>query len=312
MDYLETFRPLFDELNFNLTKVFREGPRFFVVGGDYKSEKAIFKADVEDPKAENRRAYLKLRREAAFLESVDSPHIPSFYIKGNQESFFWLLEEWVPGESQELEDSTFLIKDTFFTQENLDFCLEFLTSLHRMPQNNKTPEFEEFKEKFAKRYTLQDYASLIASDKENLVGEELMGRIDAFIDKRHDIFNSNQTVMAHHEFYAPHIFLNGGELKVIDWENVGWGNPAYDFAELWIRSFAKPDFREELLNRFREVQEEKDMFDQLLSLEIVLQGLGNLKYFNFTDLPEEKEVSEGIRTFLLDNINRVLAKDGRF
>lgn len=312
MDYQSTFQSVFDDLNFSPTKMFREGPRFFVVGGTYKGEKAIFKADVEDPKDGNRRAYLKLRREAAFLDSGELSHIPAFYAKGEQEEFFWLLEEWVPGESQEMGDSTFLLKDSFFTQDNLDFCLEFLTVLHQMPQENKSPKFKEFKEKFSKRYSLKDYADLIASDKEKLVGKKLMDKVDDFIDRRHGIFDSNQKVIAHHEFYAPHIFVSGDEFSVIDWENVGWGNPAYDFAELWIRSFSHPDFQGELLARFRDIQEDKDVFDQLFSLEVVLQGLGNLKYFKVADIPEEQKVAEEVRMFLRTNIDRVLAKDGRF
>jgi len=310
-NYQEIFKPVFAKLEFSPAKTFRDGPRFFVVGGKYRGKKAIFKADVEDPAAENRRAFLKLRREAAFLECGDLPHIPGFFAKGDREEFFWLLEELVPGESQEVGESTFLIKKSFFTPGNMEDCLEFLAVLADLPQRNSNPEFQEFKEKFAKRYTLKDYASLIASDKESLVGPELMDRIDGFIEARHELFDSHQTVIAHHEFYAPHIFVNGRDMNVIDWENVGWGNPAYDFTELWIRSFQHPDFQRELLERFRSSQEDKEVFDQLFSLEIILQGLGNLKYFKTSEIPEEQETAEELRGFLRGWIERVLTQDGK-
>jgi thiamine kinase-like enzyme len=311
IDCRKVFQPVFEELDFTETKVFRDGPRFFVVGGEHKGGKVVFKADLESEKRQSTKAWFKLRREAAFLEAGNLPHIPRFYAKGTREGFFWLLEEWVPGESQEQGDSTFLIKDSFFTQRNLDYCLEFLTILHRMPRVNKSPKFVEFKEEFAKRYTLKDYIDLIASDVENLVGKELLDRVNAFIGKRHELFNSNQTVIAHHEFYAPHIFVNGGELNVIDWENVGWGNPAYDFTELWIRSFAHLDFQKELVDRFGKVQTDGEVFDQLFSLEVVFQGLGNLKHFEVPEVPEEQKVSDEIRAFLRRNIEQVLAKDGK-
>ncbi|MDP2736077.1 MAG: hypothetical protein Q8P12_07835, partial [bacterium] len=113
-NYQEIFKPVFEKLGFTPSKTFRNGPRFFVVGGGYQGQKAIFKADVEDPADENRRALMKLRREAAFLECGDLSHIPGFFAKGDREEFFWLLEEWVPGESQEVGEGTFLIKDSFF------------------------------------------------------------------------------------------------------------------------------------------------------------------------------------------------------
>ncbi|NIT04483.1 phosphotransferase [Candidatus Saccharibacteria bacterium] len=306
MDYKKIFQSVFDELGFSATKVFREGPRFYVAGGQYKGEKAIFKADVEEGDPQNRRAYFKLRREAAFLECGNLAHIPKFFAKGERGDYFWLLEEWVPGESQEVGASTFLLKDSFFTEQNLVFCLEFLEVLNKLPKTNQNPKFEGFKEKFAKRYTLKDYTSLIASDRHKLVGGELMDIIYSYLERRHKIFDTNQVVIAHHEFYAPHIFVNGGELNVIDWENVGWGNPAYDFSELWFRSVTHADFQRELFERFRSRREDRDTWDELFNIEVLLQGLGNLKHFKVSSVPEDKEMVPKIKDFILNNINKVL------
>ena len=41
--YQEIFAPVFSRLKFTPGKIFREGPRFFVVGGEYQGKKAIFK-----------------------------------------------------------------------------------------------------------------------------------------------------------------------------------------------------------------------------------------------------------------------------
>ena len=310
--YQEIFAPVFSRLKFTPGKIFREGPRFFVVGGEYQGKKAIFKSDVEDPQKETRRAYLKLRREAAFLQCQPLSQAPAFYAKGEEQDFFWILEELVPGKSQEAGEGTFLFKDGFFTGENLDWALSFLANLHQVGRKNSNPAWVEFKNKFAKRYTLDDYVRVMASDKEYLVGKSLMDKIDSFIGVRHDLFDGQQTVMAHHEFYAPHIFVNGGEFNVIDWENVGWGNPAYDFTELWFRSFNHLDFQKELEERFRSSQKETEIFDQLFSLEILLQGLGNLKYFSMTEIEDEKEVAGKLSSFAKDGIDRVLAQDGKF
>ncbi|MEX1061936.1 MAG: aminoglycoside phosphotransferase family protein [Patescibacteria group bacterium] len=312
VNYQEIFTPVFKKTGFVPTKTFREGPRFFVVGGDYQGKKAIFKADVEDPEKETRRAFLKLRREAAFLKAVEFDQAPAFYSQGEEQDFFWMLEELVPGEGQEAGEGTFLFKESFFNKKNLQRVLDFLANLHRVGSYNQNPAWIDFKNQFAKRYTLKDYAHLIASNKEYLVGKELMDKVDSFIASRHNLFDGNQTVITHHEFYAPHIFVNGGSLNVIDWENVGWGNPAYDFAELWFRSFNHPGFQKDFWENFRATQKEQEIFDQLFSLEILLQGLGNLKYFSMTQLEDEKKVVEKLNGFTQEAINRVLRADGKF
>lgn len=334
-DYRKVFQPVFDKSNFTLTKTFREGPRFYVVGGDYRGEKAIFKADIEAGPRRLPKARLRLQREAIFLEGVNLKHAPKFYAKGIHhvksfpnslrnsqdahrkqinvagEGFFWILEEWVLGESQELGESTFLIRDSFFTKQNLKYSLEFLTELRRLSEVPQ-PEFE----KHFSRYTLADYENLIWVDRDHILGEALSVKVGNFIKKRHSLFNKNQTTITHHEICGPHIFVsakgrsasggNGGQMKVIDWENVGWGNPAHDFVELWVRSFAHQDFQTELFERFWASQKDKEVFDQLFRLEVILQGIGNLNHFKITEVPEEKKVAKEVSPFLLENIERAL------
>ncbi|PIS12277.1 hypothetical protein COT70_01745 [candidate division WWE3 bacterium CG09_land_8_20_14_0_10_47_33] len=318
MNYQKLFQPVFDKLNFTLTKTFREGPRFYVVGGDYRpprasprlaakrvttggGEKVIFKADLAAAAERLPKARLRLRREAVFLRHAKLRYAPKFYAKGIKEGFFWLLEEWVKGESQELGESPFLIKDSFFTEQNLKHSLEFLASLHRLSEKPQ-PQFE----KYFSRYSLADYISLMQTDKAGVLGKILSAKADGFTRKRHRLFNQNQIVITHHEFYGPHIFVGKGEMQVIDWENVGWGNLAHDFVELWVRSFRNKDFQSEFFERFWASQKDKEVFDQLFRLEVILQGIGNLNHFKITKVPEEKKVAEEVSSFLLENIERAL------
>jgi len=297
MDYPQTFQPVFDELELKVLETFREGPRFYIVGGEYQGERVVFKADVEGPSGESTRARLKLRREAAFLESVKLESIPRFFAKGTYQGYFWLIEEWVPGESQEWGESTFLFKPTFFTPQNLDLSLGFLGALQGLFPTDGG---------LFKRYTLADYEAVVVSDKDKIIGKNLARKVKDFVAARHKLFDGNQTVVTHHELYSPHIFVEGRELNVIDWENVGWGNPAYDFTELWMRSFTHPDFQKELWARFRHSQDDQETFDQLFSLETVLQGLGNLKLFKFPRVPEETAVAQKAGRFFLESLERVL------
>jgi len=308
-DYRQVFQPIWDRLGFKPIRVFRDGPRFFVVGGDYRGKKAIFKADVEAGPRRLRKARWRMRREALFLEHAGIRHIPKFYKKGVRRKLFWLLEEWVSGEPQEMGESTFLIKDSFFTERNLEYLLEFLVELHRLGRG-AIPQFEE---QFP-RYTLVNYMNLIWTDRGHLLGEALAEKVGAFLKSCHKLFNANQTVITHHELYGPHIFVvppsHGkprGKLSVIDWENVGWGGPAYDFATIWIRSFAHRDFQTEFLNRFRALQDDRETFDRLFQIEVVLQGIGNLRYFKYTKVREERQIADGISEFLLESIERAVS-----
>ena len=319
MNYQEVFQPVFDKLGFELTKTFREGPRFYVVGGEYRREKAtgperplarraIFKADLEAAAKRLPKARLRLQREAVFLRHAKLRYAPRFYAKGVCEDCFWILEEWVPGESQELGESTFLIRDSFFTDQNLRFFLEFLAELHHLSEKPQ-PQFE----KYFSRYTLADYTYLMRIDRDSILGKVLSSKVDVFGKRRHQLFNKNQTMITHHEIYGPHIFVNPpshkaseGEMNVIDWENVGWGNLAHDFVEFWIRSFAHQDFQAELSDRFRASQREKEVFDELFRLELILQGIGNLNHFKLTEVPEEREVAEEVSSFLLERIEKAV------
>jgi aminoglycoside phosphotransferase (APT) family kinase protein len=304
--YQEIFQPIFDRLNFEPTKVFRDGPRFYVVGGEYVGEKAIFKSDVEVGPRRMRKARFRMRREALFLKNAKLKHTPKFYKEGVRKRFFWLLEGWVPGESQERGESTFLIKDSFFTKRNLDYLIEFLMGLRRLGEN-PPPQFEEQ----LPRYTLANYMNLIWKEREQLLGRELSERASAFLKARHKLFNASQTVITHHELYGPHIFVDNGKLNVIDWENVGWGNTAYDFTEVWIRSFAHSDFQGELMKRFRSLQDDKKVFDELFRVETVLQGIGNLKYFRRESMSkEELAVAEEASDFLRENIEKAVEGHG--
>lgn len=299
MNYQEIFQPVFDQRGFKPTKAFREGPRFYVIGGDYRGGKAIFKADLEAEAKRLPKARLRLRREGIFLRHVRLKHVPKFYARGVEGKIFWLLEEWVPGESQELGESTFLIKDLFFNDRNLRFSLEFLTELHRLSEKPQ-PQFE----RHFSRYTLSDYANLMLIDKDRALGKTLSAKADTFLRRQHRLFNENQTVITHHEFYGPHIFIEADSFKIIDWENVGWGNPAHDFVELWIRSFAHQDFRTEFFERFHTSQKEKEVFDKLFRLEVILQGIGNLNHFKITEVPEEREVADKVSSFLKEEIEK--------
>lgn len=301
-NYNKLFQPVFDRYAFKPTKPFREGPRFYVIGGEYKGEKAIFKADLEASTKRLPKARLRLRREGIFLRHVRLEHVPKFYARGVEGEIFWLLEEWVPGESQELGESTFLIKDSFFTKQNLKFSLEFLIELHHLSEKPR-PEFE----KHFSRYTLAAYADLMLIDRSSLLGRQLAAKANTFVKKQHRLFNETQTVVTHHELYGPHIFVNHGEMNVIDWENVGWGNPAHDFVELWMRSFTHPSFQSKLFQRFYAAQKDKEVFDRLFRLEVILQGIGNLNHFKLTKVPEEKKVAREFSEFIVGEIKKAVA-----
>lgn len=274
---MEKFEKLFKKEGFFPQKVFRQGPRVWVLGGDFDGKTAVFKT----PFGGNKPTLLDehLRREALFLEAVPnylSVNLPILYRHSVWEGRFWYLIEWIhPGKPQCSESSDFFMLNKFFTPVNLAWILEVLEGLKRfsleLPPGLKK-DFEKTSYEFA------DYRRLLEPQGRKFFEKEVWKKISDFLDEAEQVFNRfNQTTITHHEFYGSQILSSNASYKLADWENVGWGHPLRDFTNLWIRSFSHPKWQKEFLAGFRAQAglEDRD-FETLFGVEKILQNFGNL------------------------------------
>jgi hypothetical protein len=274
---MERFEKLFRKVGFQSRKVFRKGPRVWVVGGELAGRAAVFKTSFgqEDPTLLDEH----LRREALFLKEAPeylSLHLPAIYDYGIWEGRFWYLIEWIkPGKPQSLESSDFLMLNTFFTPVNLDWILEVLEGLKRFSQELSP----ELKKNFANTsYELSAYRRLLEPQGRKFFEKEAWEKTTDFLDKAEPVYNRfNQTTITHHEFYGSQILSSNASYKLCDWENVGWGHPLRDFTNLWIRAFKHSAWQNDFLTEFRaQVGLEEDDFETLFGVEKILQNFGNL------------------------------------
>jgi len=277
---VDEFKELFKNIGFQPQKAFREGPRVWVVGGELGEKKAVFKTPF-DKERTNRPTLLDehLNREAVFLNSAPKyllPNLPVLYNSGVWEGRFWYLIEWInPGKPQCLESSDFLMLDTFFTPVNSEWVLGVLGGLRRfaaeLPNDLRTDL-----DKTA--YELSSYRQLLEPQGRKFFEKEVWEKIIGFLERAEMVYNRlNKTTVTHHEFYGSQILSSNAGFKLADWENVGWGHPLRDFANLWIRAFSHPEWQRDFLAGFRtQVGLEDSDFEILFGVEKILQNFGNL------------------------------------
>ena len=277
---MDDFKELFKNIDFRPQKAFREGPRVWVVGGDFDGKKAVFKTPFEKEKKHKQTLLDEhLHREATFLKDAPeylSLHLPTLYSDGVWEGRSWYLIEWVnPGKPQCSESSDFLMLDTFFTPDNLEWVLKVLGGLRRF--SSELPNALRFDlDKTA--YDLSSYRQLLEPQGRKFFENEVWEKIIDFLDRAEPAYNRlNKATIAHHEFYGSQILSSNASFKLADWENVGWGHPLRDFANLWIRSFQHPAWQRDFLAEFRaQVGLEDSDFEILFGVEKILQNFGNL------------------------------------
>jgi len=296
---VDKFEKLFKNINFRPQKAFREGPRVWVVGGEFKDRPAVFKTPFDNEQTQRQTLLDEhLRRETLFLTAAPDylyPHLPTLCDHGVWEGRFWYLIEWVkPGKPQCSESSDFLMLDTFFTPGNLEWILGVLDGLRRFAQ--ELPKSLE-KDLNKTAYGLSDYRRLLEPQGRKFFENGVWEKITDFLDKAEPVYNRfNETTVTHHEFYGSQILSSNASYKLADWENVGWGHPLRDFTNLWLRSFSHPEWQKYFLDEFhaRAGLGDED-FETLFGVEKILQNFGNL------GLPEIKH-EEFFRNCVLNAI----------
>ena len=295
------FEELYSQEKFETLKIFKNGPRVYVAGGRLQRNggvDAVFKTPFRSDQALTN---LNLRREAIFLKSVPSylaSLVPAIYDSGQEkDGRFWYLVEWVkPGKPQISGDSDFVMMSTFFTQDNLDWCLSILAALRRL-SDEVPPLFA--REIAATSYELAGYRALLEPQGEKFFDQKTITAVSEFLDRAEPVYNrANRMAITHHEFYGSQILSSGETVKLADWENVGWGNPLRDFTSLWIRSFVHPAWQENFLEGFRKgLKIGSADFEVLFGVEKILQNFGNLTHFDQAVLPEELALKESAMEF---------------
>lgn len=303
---------IFAKNNLRLSKILRFGPRFFIALCQKKKLKCVLKINLyerninQDTKTHNEH----LAREAFFLKCVQQQKnfsflkksVPKIYDSDLTGQQTWYLKDYALGNLQNLSRSNFLFKNSFFTQENLNWVIKFFSELHCFSQNLPLRM-----QKFFHYHSLADYLILINDQGvKNILGKKV-NQILLFLKKQGKIFNQNQSALTHFEPYPVHFIRSKNNMKIIDWENVGWGNGAHDVAIIWLRAWQHQQWQKNLRKNFPLKTPLKNHWEELFKIEIIIQSVANLPYLEGTTDTDEKKIAKEAIYFFQKQIALILA-----
>ena len=129
-----------------------------------------------------------------------------------------------------------------------------------------------------------------------------------FLEEHASAYDQQEKVLTHFEFYGAHTLVTTeGDLKVIDWENIGLSDRTHDFTTIYLRAYHFPEWQDQFLSNFRAGLPDDYPFEDMFAVESVLQSLGNLRRFNETTLKEELAEKDEAVEFYLSILDRFLS-----
>jgi thiamine kinase-like enzyme len=294
-------------------KLLRLGPRFFITLCQKNNKKCVFKINLyprtlsPDTKTFNEH----LAREIIFLKYVRKQKkfpflknsLPKIYNNDINCPRTWYIKNYTEGGFQNINQSNFLFKKSFFNQNNLNWIVKFFTQLHSLSQILPT----NFKKIFH-YHQLNNYLRLIDFDKIGrlLKSQSKIKKIINFLHEREKIFNQSQLVFTHFEPYASHFIKKNNGFIIIDWENVGWGNASHDIGVVWLRAYDQKKWRDNLIKNFYRSTFLKKHFWDLFKMELLIQCIANLPYISHTTDPDEQKVRSKIFNFFKSQIDLII------
>lgn len=306
-----------DFSKFKVVEVYRNGPRFYVARlKESTGRELVLKRLL---KMEDEWTKTGFRKELAFLLWAEALAVPDFsrvfpflLAFENTKDTVWYATEYLRGEFQNREPSQFLLREDFPVQVDPAALSRFLLNLQAL--TGELPDPIRSQLRFS---TLREYFDFIEWRKVlpslrrwNLEPNFSMAdeMIERFIDSHASIYDRQEKVLTHFEFYGAHLLVTAeGDLKVIDWENIGLSERTHDFTTIYLRAYHFPEWQDDFLYNFRTGLPDGYPFDDLFAVEAVLQSLGNLRFFSETGLGIERAEKEEAIDFFLSVLDRFIS-----
>jgi len=266
-----------------LTKILRLNNRFLVARGRKQHQLVTFKILISNNHYEQDKVGQSITREANFLNFLQSSGTTLIKNSVNNIIAFkktehsWYVKNFLPGKSQKVKGSGWLFNEQFFNAKNLNWLTNFYQDIYRLSTTLPLNLTKEFRKSNLIHYEIfLEWENIIAfAEIAKLPLKKDLGRIKRFLISHRKIFDCSQTVVNHFEPYADHIITQKNRTALIDWENVSYGDVAHDPAVIWLRAFNRPAWQKQLVKNFSVWPN----FKQLFNLHVILQSLGNIRYF---------------------------------
>jgi hypothetical protein len=248
---LTAIRRIINQHGLTIKKVARAGPRFLVAEVLYRHRPAVFKICLQSA-TDEQWSVKKFVREIRFLDFLrTSQHSPVRALAPQLlASGFgprpWYLREFIGGRDYALSD-TIRFRPAFFTKPNLAAILRGFRDLQSIHAAELPRSFRATLHRYDTVNQWLNFLRPFWRDLNRVLRDPGAGKdLAAWIRQRRSAYDRLPVALAHQEPYAPHFMHQSGRLRLIDWENINWANPAADGCILWMRASGHPAWRADL------------------------------------------------------------------
>ncbi|MBI5037513.1 MAG: phosphotransferase [Candidatus Kerfeldbacteria bacterium] len=277
---------LMEEKKFHLTQIRSRGPRYFLASGTYHGRPAIFKMTIR-PIAQERLTNEKLGREYLFLSTIQKLRSPLSRATprvwhGGISPHAWYIREEIRGTGALQPHNETKYVNSFFNQSSQRQIGTTLASLQQQkisvfPKSFQSllysPQLPSFLWKF-----IAPYAQLVDTFMQQ---PGFAASCRPYFMAADKVFKRAPRVLAHQELYPAHFLRAGKQWKIIDWENIGWALPTYDYVAMWLRAHERPRWQAAWQKHYEHAYRHYPDAKRLWDMTVFIQSLFNVVGYHF-------------------------------
>lgn len=254
-------------------KIIRQSKRFLLIKGPGEKESVSLKVLIDPRRKYAKKSLIKEAETLELLNNLEEINIkaPKFLGKRFKKKYPYYKKEFIVGETLESKAGFFFKK---LSGNEIFQIIEILKSLRKIPLPILKKNVSNLSD-FGKGHF--DFTFKLHQKEINLfLKREQINKLLDLMKKAEQILALNNKVAVHGEVYPDNIIKNKkGEIFLLDWENIGIGNPAHDVVSVYLK--IKEDSLRQIFFKKLNFSKEK-FFPLFFQLELILQSLGCLHY----------------------------------
>ncbi len=312
-EFERTIETIREREGFRQTKVLSQAPRYYLASGRLHRHKAVFKISLRT-RQEDALTNEKLARETLFMQHLQSVRSPLTAIMpevfaGGTAPRAWYIREWTAGTLQHVRNNEAAFTKSFFSRPTLRWLTKNLALLQSitardLPQQLSTllyqPQLPTYLWQFVEPYQRQVDSFTDAPG--------ITARCKRVFQRATPLFRNAPRVLAHQELYPTHFIRTSSGMQIIDWENIGWALPTYDYVAVWLRAFTHPDWQQSLYRQYAKQWGEYRDATRLWYTTVFVQSVFNVVgYHYYPDKSHFRPLAE----YCAGHIQEYLAKQGQ-
>lgn len=303
---------ILESQNLTWEHTIRQGPRYFVgsVQGGDGGNRLILKAVIANEPWRSAHTQATFRPSDQLQAEITTlallgrhgggicGRVPTLHASSAGDPV-WSLRQVIGGQDMAANDSPFVFANRFYTMVEPAVLIDYVTSFQLV-----TPQLRAHLAGTPRTDRAGLEAKLVVAGLSNPQPrlQPYAAAVWAYLNERHQLHATAPQVLSHGEIYPPHLFIEDGQICLIDWENAGLDNPFHDLVAVWIRASGnagwQAQYRAEIGRRGPQLASN---WQQLWELETVYQAAGALNYLDWSRLetPDQQASAEAWLTALL-------------